>query len=47
MTDTMHWTPCPECAEMLPVWGPDGVVPHVLNQHPDSPTAAWIREQVG
>ena len=39
-------TRCPVCDVEVPIYGPDGLFSHVLDEHPDSRAATWIREQL-
>ena len=38
---------CPVCDQEFPIWGPDGVVAHLLAVHADTPEARWIMQQLG
>lgn len=37
---------CPVCEQLLPVWGPGGVMVHLLAAHADSAEALWVFQQL-
>ena len=38
---------CPVCVQEFPIWGPDGVMVHLLAVHADTPEARWIMQHLG
>jgi hypothetical protein len=38
---------CPVCDKEFPIWGPDGLMVHLLAVHADTPEARWIMQQLG
>ena len=37
---------CPICHDLIPNWGPNGIVPHILDEHPVSIEADFIRAEL-
>jgi hypothetical protein len=37
---------CPACDQDFLIWGPDGVMVHLLENHADTPEGRWIVQQL-
>lgn len=38
---------CPHCPEWLEYDGPDGIIPHILAEHPDQPASLEVLAALG
>jgi hypothetical protein len=37
---------CPVCDQEFPIWGPDGVMVHLLADHADRSDVRWLMQQL-